>query len=216
MHRTFHRTTRTALAAVALLAASCSQPVRPYPFEYLLLGYLHVVAQLADPNGAPTGLRALTNADSVKVRLLGDGDSTRTIDGQYLFQARNGNYSAAAEVAGIPTDSTRVIRIQDVDILTTDTLKVARRGDLSARPNPFSSSTSLQFGLGADSQVAVRVYTLAGTLVRTLAEGLLPAGLHQVTWDGNNDAATEVPDGWYVVTVVTPTETSLDVVIKEP
>jgi hypothetical protein len=215
MHRTSPRWSRAALAALALLGASCSQPVTPFPFEYLLLGYLHVVAQLADANGAPTGLRALTNADSVKVRLLGDGDSTRTIDGQYLFSARNGNYSAAAEVGGVPTDSTRVIRIQDVDVLTTDTLKVFRQGDLAAGPNPFQASTTLRFALAADDSVTIEVVTLAGSRVRSLSGNFL-AGLNSIVWDGLDDAGQPAANGWYVVTFVSSTERRLDVLIKEP
>lgn len=213
MHRMFHRTICATLAALALLTGSCSQPVTPYPFEYLLLGYLHVIAQLADANGAPTGLRALTDADSVKVRLLGDGDSTRTIDGQYLFRARNGNYSATCAVGGVPTDSTRVIRIQDVDILTTDTLKVLRQGDLAAGPNPFQTSATLRFTLGADDSVTIEVVSLAGTRVRSLS-GNFPAGPSALVWDGLDDGGQPVPNGWYAVTFVSSADRRLEVVIR--
>src|SRR5438874_12289034 len=151
-----------AILLLALAAGACSSPVTPYPFHHQLLGWLKVEATLSDAGGVLLGIRMLTVPDSVKVRLLGANDSTRTITGQWVFRTINGTYEGAAEVAGVPTDSTRAILIQNLDIATTDTLKVRRTGDLHATPNPFTTATSLTFALPANDDVSLRIVTLAG------------------------------------------------------
>jgi hypothetical protein len=53
-----------------------------------------------------------------------------------------------------------------------------------AYPNPFSQQTAIHFVLPNPTRVRMRIYDVAGRLVRTLVDGKLPAGPGQVAWDG--------------------------------
>ena len=66
-------------------------------------------------------------------------------------------------------------------------------------PNPFNPSTTIRFSLPLDKKVSVKVYDIAGRLVRTLVnDRLLSQGAHEVTWDGTNDAGVSVASGTYL------------------
>ncbi len=66
------------------------------------------------------------------------------------------------------------------------------------RPNPFNPSTEVDFVLDRDAAVSLRVYDLAGRLVRTLVDEPRPAGPHTAFWDGRSDAGRSVASGTYV------------------
>jgi hypothetical protein len=53
-------------------------------------------------------------------------------------------------------------------------------------PNPFNPSTTVVFALPHDEQVKVQVYNALGALVGTIAEGMFPAGIHSVRFDGSS------------------------------
>jgi subtilisin-like proprotein convertase family protein len=55
---------------------------------------------------------------------------------------------------------------------------------LGNSPNPFNPRTVISFDLARTGPVNLDIYDLRGRLVRTLVESNLPAGRHQVTWDG--------------------------------
>jgi len=65
------------------------------------------------------------------------------------------------------------------------------------RPNPFNPSTEISFGLPRPSHVSLRVYSVAGRLVRMLVDGDLPAGYHGARWDGRNDQGGSAASGIY-------------------
>jgi len=64
-------------------------------------------------------------------------------------------------------------------------------------PNPFNPSTTIRYSLAASGRVNLRVYDLRGRLVRTLVVSDRPAGWHQASWDGRDDAGTAVASGVY-------------------
>jgi hypothetical protein len=66
-------------------------------------------------------------------------------------------------------------------------------------PNPFNPSTKIAFMVAAEGPAEVDVFTVSGRLVRTLSRGALSAGLHEVTWDGNDDQHHRVASGTYYV-----------------
>jgi hypothetical protein len=64
-------------------------------------------------------------------------------------------------------------------------------------PNPFSASTHIAFGLREDADVRIRIYDVAGRLVRDLVDGRYAADRHLVSWDGRDDAGRAVAGGVY-------------------
>jgi hypothetical protein len=69
-------------------------------------------------------------------------------------------------------------------------------------PNPFSDQTTFNYQLTnwAD-QVAIRVYTISGRLVREI-EGSYNAGYSQVAWDGRDRDGDHVANGVYIYRIM--------------
>jgi len=66
-----------------------------------------------------------------------------------------------------------------------------------ALPNPFSEGTSLRLALPQATDVIVTVYDVRGRLVRTLSDGGLPGGTHEIVWDGRDSRGADVGSGIY-------------------
>jgi subtilisin family serine protease len=71
-----------------------------------------------------------------------------------------------------------------------------------AVPNPFNPSTGLRFDLPADGNVELRIYDVAGRLVRSLLSGSRPAGANAVHWNGKDDAGRAVASGTYFARLI--------------
>jgi hypothetical protein len=71
------------------------------------------------------------------------------------------------------------------------------------RPNPFNPQTTISFTLAHDAPARLRIYDVAGRLVRSLVQASLPAGPHERTWDGKDDAGRRVASGVYVMRLQT-------------
>ncbi|MFQ5870355.1 MAG: T9SS type A sorting domain-containing protein, partial [Candidatus Zixiibacteriota bacterium] len=56
-------------------------------------------------------------------------------------------------------------------------------------PNPFNASTTIEYVTKAPGQVELAVYNLVGEKVEVLADELMPAGEHTVTWDAGSAAS---------------------------
>ncbi|MDZ7386677.1 MAG: T9SS type A sorting domain-containing protein [candidate division KSB1 bacterium] len=65
-------------------------------------------------------------------------------------------------------------------------------------PNPFNPSTTIDFQLPKDSRVSITIFNSNGQLIRTLVDGNLQAGAHQVQWDGLDDQGNHVAAGVYL------------------
>ena len=65
------------------------------------------------------------------------------------------------------------------------------------RPNPFNPTTRIAFGLAECCRVQLKVYDVAGRLVRVLADDVLAAGAHERVWDGRDSRGLSVASGVY-------------------
>jgi hypothetical protein len=65
-------------------------------------------------------------------------------------------------------------------------------------PNPFNPATMIRVQVPGTGSATLRVFDVSGRLVRTLVQGSLPRGAHQVTWDGRDDRGFSAPTGIYV------------------
>src|SRR5688572_1805927 len=80
-----------------------------------------------------------------------------------------------------------------------------------ATPSPFNNATSIGFDLpaisaaaGATWPVKVRIFNLAGRLVRIAVDAPLPPGSHVALWDGNDERGVRQAAGVYFIEVATP------------
>lgn len=68
-------------------------------------------------------------------------------------------------------------------------------------PNPFNTSTKIEFKLSTPAFTTVKIYNQNGQYVRTLIEQNLSAGLNFCSWNGLNDGGVIVPSGIYIVQI---------------
>ncbi len=81
-------------------------------------------------------------------------------------------------------------------------------------PNPFNPQTRIEFSLDRGMRVDLAVYDTAGRLVANLLSGDLPAGDHNVVWNGRTDRGTSAASGQYHYVLKTPTgQTSRSMVL---
>jgi VCBS repeat protein/flagellar hook capping protein FlgD/FG-GAP repeat protein len=90
----------------------------------------------------------------------------------------------------------------------TALLKRARRIDADAqasarfelgasRPNPARGDALIPFEIPRDALVDLRVYDVAGRVVRTLVSGTVSAGPHEAHWNGADDRGVRMAPGTY-------------------
>jgi hypothetical protein len=72
------------------------------------------------------------------------------------------------------------------------------------RPNPFNPVTEILFGIPRPMNVSLRVYSVEGRLIQTLAEGVFEAGYHSAAWFGEDRSGVEVSSGIYFYRLETP------------
>ena len=71
-------------------------------------------------------------------------------------------------------------------------------------PNPFNPTTTIGFTLRERSHVSLRIYNVAGQLVRTLVDEVrVPGVSHSIDWDGRNARGSSVASGVYFYRLVT-------------
>ena len=66
------------------------------------------------------------------------------------------------------------------------------------KPNPFNPATVISYMLNKNSDVTLTVHDALGQRVRTLAEGTMSAGNHEIRWDGCDESGKQVSSGIYI------------------
>jgi flagellar hook assembly protein FlgD len=68
---------------------------------------------------------------------------------------------------------------------------------VSAYPNPFNPRATITLDLPRAGEATLHLYDIRGRLVRTLHEGRLTEGRHDLTWAGADDAGRALASGVY-------------------
>jgi hypothetical protein len=72
-------------------------------------------------------------------------------------------------------------------------------------PNPFNPTTVIRYDVPAGGgRVAIRIYDIKGSLVRTLFDAVQTPGEKRVTWEGTNDRGNLVASGVYFYRLQAP------------
>jgi flagellar hook assembly protein FlgD len=68
-------------------------------------------------------------------------------------------------------------------------------------PNPSSVETRITFTLPTEAPTTLDIFNALGVKVRTLAKGVIGAGIRTMYWNGKDDNGAELPVGTYVYTL---------------
>jgi len=133
-------------------------------------------------------------------------DSVRVFETTALQNAFPYEFSVTAFRASHPEPDSLELACREAN---TSNLVYPREGvttdldKIQAIPNPYRSSADWEYGgqrriafVGLSSQATVRIYTTAGTLVRTLRHDDPDSDLE--SWDLRNDDGEEVAPGLYI------------------
>ena len=75
-------------------------------------------------------------------------------------------------------------------------------------PNPFNPSTTIPFNITQAGNVALNVYDMSGSLVKTLTSDYKEAGSYKVIWNGLNNDGQQVASGQYILKMSAPNYTN--------
>ncbi|MBI4726160.1 type IX secretion system sortase PorU [candidate division TA06 bacterium] len=64
-------------------------------------------------------------------------------------------------------------------------------------PNPFRQSTCFTFNLYQEGDVTIKIYTIGGRMIKTLAQNGRSFGYHQIYWDGRDADGSLLANGVY-------------------
>jgi aminopeptidase N len=118
----------------------------------------------------------------------------------WLDQASNAfTFDLASEPTGIvfDPDDWLLDEANQVETAVEDGLPPLRFALEAPAPNPFNPSTTIRFTLPERREARVRIYSLEGRLLRTIFAGELPAGGHEVRWDGSDEGGRPLASGVY-------------------
>jgi hypothetical protein len=71
-------------------------------------------------------------------------------------------------------------------------------------PNPFNPATTIPFELGAPGHVRLQIFDVRGRLVRTLLDGVAPAGPARARWAGEDAQGRDLGSGVYFAVLEAP------------
>ncbi|MBD3219893.1 hypothetical protein GF314_01505 [bacterium] len=119
------------------------------------------------------------------------------------------NYDDPTPLDGLGLDPEFLAAWEDaVAAQNTTAVPDVMASQLSAHPNPFNPTTTIEFaGLPAAASGSVRVYDARGQLVRTLHDG--PFTSSRFTWDGRDHRGQPLATGVYLVVGRTSQERSV-------
>jgi len=93
-------------------------------------------------------------------------------------------------------DTVRVVL--EPQLVRVDDVTLPKQISLAASyPNPARFGANISFGLPRATEISLRVYDVAGRLVRTIVEGHVEAGFHSEYWDARDNNAAAAPAGIY-------------------
>jgi len=95
------------------------------------------------------------------------------------------------------TDTIRVIEDGEGEVKADQQITQAKFGLSQNYPNPFNPETTIEYDIEKDCDVTLKIYNLAGQLVKTLVNEYQTSGHYTIIWYGDTDAGGEIASGVY-------------------
>ncbi|MBD3336970.1 MAG: T9SS type A sorting domain-containing protein [Candidatus Eisenbacteria bacterium] len=93
----------------------------------------------------------------------------------------------------------------DASEIDPETAGVPRLDLHLASGNPAAGAARIQYALPGAGRASLRIFSVTGRVIRTLVDGVQPAGLHEITWDGRDNTGRSLASGIYFIKLRTET-----------
>jgi len=91
-------------------------------------------------------------------------------------------------------DTIKIILPVKATAFTSDVKKTALYQNY---PNPFNPETTIEYDINKDCHVTLKIYNMAGQLIKVLVDEYQTAGHYAIIWHGDNEKGEEVASGVY-------------------
>ncbi len=174
------------------------------------------------------GINLLHSVASARGFYLQINQSTERIDlRDYFIYDRNSYTSGEFNVDLVLPESVDTLTINVNDnyfnqtihtiILNAETTGKVSIENLLIYPNPLQGESSIwfTFNLSHSGLVDIKIFTIAGRLIKTLDDIHCSAGYNQISWDTLEDFHDEISNGVYLIKAVVETTDARDETIEK-
>lgn len=156
---------------------------------------------------------SVSNGSAYQYRLTGTAQNDATVPSWTVLHepgASPGRYVATDKPTAslFPVRYRLEARLDDGDWFQLGELTAERPFDIasglsldSVYPNPFNPQVTIAFRLRESAHVRAAIHDLLGRRVRTLHQGSLDAGRHELTWDSRDDRGQALATGTYLLRI---------------
>ncbi len=116
-------------------------------------------------------------------------DTSFATSGEYYYRVRACNFAGCSDWSNEDSAST-----YPAGVVTDGGIKTHV---VSVSPNPFRGSLKVCYGLEKRMAHTIRVYSISGQLVKTIADGVGGTGINTAIWDGTSSSGARVAPGIY-------------------
>jgi endoglucanase len=92
--------------------------------------------------------------------------------------------------------------VRETGALGIDDLVSGKSAGIAVSPNPMKDHAKITFVTESENKVKVNIFSVTGTVIKSLYEGMSIPGLNYVEWNGQTDYGTEASPGIYFCQVV--------------
>ncbi|HPN35562.1 MAG TPA: FlgD immunoglobulin-like domain containing protein [bacterium] len=169
---------------------------------------------VADSDGKIVGASAVQDGRAV-ITIWGDDRHTEAIDGcregealRLLFWSADSSVESTLPIVSVQnalngTDLPAELFYRENAVWVAqaaDLVQAPKKFALRQNyPNPFNPTTSIRFELPHECSLQLVIYNLRGQAIRTLAQGKMKAGYHDIIWEGRDQSGEQVASGVYLV-----------------
>ncbi len=183
-------------------------PVNLWPGDNTMRTVRAVVTAADNAPGVVWSLTSITANQGTSGDI--DGALFGTADNEFLLRAkRSGNLDRTYTVTYTATDASLntssatatvvVPSSRPKDLIVSDETAIPAVATLDQNfPNPFNPTTTIRFGLPAESHARLTIFNSVGHVVAVLFDRSLPAGQHSLMWDGTDGSGRRVSSGMYL------------------
>ena len=164
-----------------------------------------IVATLADNNP-----ELQLDSTSIKIYLDGGLVSLRDQNIVSVHMSETREELGQVHIQPVLDDGEHILQLEFSDMSHNKTAKRIHfvvESDLALRdvlnyPNPFAHDTEFCFHLTRQAQVRIKVFTVAGRLIRTIDPGFIDVGYHRIRWDGLDGDGDPLANGVYLYKIL--------------